>query len=39
MYLYAGGQPGIYSARFAQDEANVAEHKDLASITKIITTA
>lgn len=29
-----GGQPGIYSARFAQDEASFSEHKDLANNQK-----
>lgn len=31
-----GGQPGIYSARFAQDEANFSEHKDLANNQKLL---
>ena len=31
-----GGQPGIYSARFAQDEASFSEHKDLANNQKLL---
>jgi len=31
-----GGQPGIYSARFAQDEASFSQHKDLANNQKLL---
>lgn len=31
-----GGQPGIYSARFAQDEAIFSQHKDLANNQKLL---
>ena len=30
------GQPGIYSARFAQDEASSSQHKDLANNQKLL---
>lgn len=31
-----GGQPGIYSARFAQDEADFSQNKDLANNQKLL---
>lgn len=31
-----GGQPGIYSARFAQDEASFSQYKDLANNQKLL---
>ena len=31
-----GDQPGIYSARFAQDEASFSQHKDLANNQKLL---
>lgn len=31
-----GGQPGIYSARFADDETNFNDHKDLANNQKLL---